>query len=60
MTPAAMLNLLHRGHDFLCMDKVGLLIMDECHCARKRHPYAQVIAHLNFNTNLTNVFIACS
>eukprot|EP00904_Undaria_pinnatifida_P002230 jgi/Undpi1/12007/HiC_scaffold_4.g01706.m1 len=43
MTPNALLNLLHRGKDYLALDDVGVLVFDECHKARKKHPYARVM-----------------
>lgn len=44
MTPNALLNLLHRGRDYLSLEDVGVLVFDECHQARKKHPYARVMA----------------
>ncbi|CAM9476292.1 unnamed protein product [Discosporangium mesarthrocarpum] len=44
MTPNALLNLLHRGREYLSLEDVGVLVFDECHKARKRHPYARVMA----------------
>lgn len=43
MTPNALLNLLHRGTEYLSLRDVGVLVFDECHKARKRHPYARVM-----------------
>ncbi|CAN0205144.1 unnamed protein product, partial [Laminaria digitata] len=43
MTPNALLNLLHRGNEYLALDDVGVLVFDECHKARKKHPYARVM-----------------
>lgn len=44
MTPNALLNLLHRGTEYLTLRDVGVLVFDECHKARKKHPYARVMA----------------
>ncbi|CAN0272956.1 unnamed protein product, partial [Ectocarpus sp. 12 AP-2014] len=44
MTPNALLNLLHRGNEYLSLKDVGVLVFDECHKARKKHPYARVMA----------------
>lgn len=44
MTPNALLNLLHRGTEYLSLQDVGVLVFDECHKARKKHPYARVMA----------------
>lgn len=44
MTPNALLNLLHRGTEYLTLQDVGVLVFDECHQARKKHPYARVMA----------------
>ncbi|CAN0451697.1 unnamed protein product, partial [Ectocarpus sp. 8 AP-2014] len=44
MTPNALLNLLHRGNEYLSLKEVGVLVFDECHKARKKHPYARVMA----------------
>ncbi|CAM9531734.1 unnamed protein product [Choristocarpus tenellus] len=44
MTPNALLNLLHRGREYLGLEDVGVLIFDECHQARKKHPYARIMA----------------
>lgn len=44
MTPNALLNLLHRGKKYLTLANVGVLVFDECHQARKKHPYARVMA----------------
>ena len=43
MTPNALLNLLHRGKEYLSLADVGVLVFDECHQARKKHPYARVM-----------------
>ncbi|CAM9314976.1 unnamed protein product [Phaeothamnion confervicola] len=43
MTPGAFLNLLHRGRDYITLDRVLALVFDECHQARKRHPYARIM-----------------
>lgn len=43
MTPNALLNLLHRGTEYLTLRDVGVLVFDECHKARKKHPYARVM-----------------
>ncbi|CAM9952259.1 unnamed protein product [Scytosiphon promiscuus] len=44
MTPNALLNLLHRGTEYLSLRDVGVLVFDECHKARKKHPYARIMA----------------
>lgn len=44
MTPNALLNLLHKGNEYLGLKDVGVLVFDECHKARKRHPYARIMA----------------
>lgn len=41
MTPQILLNILQHG--FFTMDKIELLIFDECHHAQKNHPYAQIM-----------------
>nr|XP_043618423.1 endoribonuclease Dicer homolog 2-like [Erigeron canadensis] len=41
MTPAILLDALR--HRFLCIDNIKLLIFDECHNAKKRHPYALIM-----------------
>ncbi|CAM9365498.1 unnamed protein product, partial [Ascophyllum nodosum] len=43
MTPNAFLKLLHRGKEYLSLADVGVLVFDECHQARKKHPYARVM-----------------
>lgn len=43
MTPNALLNLLYRGKKYLSLSDVGVLVFDECHQARKKHPYARVM-----------------
>ncbi|CAN0457926.1 unnamed protein product, partial [Hapterophycus canaliculatus] len=37
------LNLLHRGTEYLSLQDVGVLVFDECHKARKKHPYARIM-----------------
>lgn len=44
MTPNALLNLLHRGREYMSLKDVGVLVFDECHQARKKHPYARIMA----------------
>ncbi|CAM9208762.1 unnamed protein product, partial [Chrysoparadoxa australica] len=44
MTPAAMLNLLHKGSEFLSLGSFGMLVIDECHHAKKKHPYARIMS----------------
>ena len=41
MTPQILLNILQHG--FFTMDKIELLIFDECHHAQKNHPYSQIM-----------------
>ncbi|XP_071711343.1 endoribonuclease Dicer homolog 2-like [Rutidosis leptorrhynchoides] len=41
MTPAILFDAL--THKFLSMDAIKLLIFDECHNAKKRHAYAQIM-----------------
>ncbi|KAJ9546095.1 hypothetical protein OSB04_025802 [Centaurea solstitialis] len=42
MTPAILLDALR--HKFVSLDLIKLLIFDECHNAKKRHPYALIMA----------------
>lgn len=37
-TAQILLNLLNRGREYLTMDKISLIIIDECHRASKQHP----------------------
>ena len=41
MTPAILLNCLR--HSFLKLNMIKVLIMDECHHARGKHPYACIM-----------------
>ncbi|XP_022635484.1 endoribonuclease Dicer homolog 2 isoform X2 [Vigna radiata var. radiata] len=41
MTPVILLNCLR--HSFLKLNMIKVLIMDECHHARGRHPYARIM-----------------
>src|SRR6056297_1226130 len=39
-TPQILLNVLDKGHNYITLQRINLLILDECHKARRNHPYA--------------------
>jgi len=39
-TPQILLNVLDKGHHYITLQRINLLILDECHKARRNHPYA--------------------
>ncbi|CAJ1962982.1 unnamed protein product [Sphenostylis stenocarpa] len=56
MTPAILLNCLR--HSFLKLNMIKVLIMDECHHARGKHPYACIMTefyHHQLNSGITDL-----
>nr|XP_027087442.1 endoribonuclease Dicer homolog 2 isoform X4 [Coffea arabica] len=56
MTPAILLSALRHG--FLKLDLIKVLIFDECHNARGKHPYACIMTefyHLYMNSNFSDL-----
>ncbi|XP_028180116.1 endoribonuclease Dicer homolog 2-like isoform X1 [Glycine soja] len=56
MTPAILLNCLR--HSFLKLNLIKVLIMDECHHARGKHPYASIMTefyHHQLNSGISDL-----
>jgi endoribonuclease Dicer len=54
MTPAILLNCLR--HSFIKLSMIKVLIIDECHHARGKHPYARILT-VSYLINLLSFYI---
>jgi ERCC4-related helicase len=45
-TPAVLVNLLAKGSEYMCLSRINLLILDECHHAKKgtKAPYVLLMS----------------
>lgn len=44
-TAQVLVNLLQKGSQYITMARINVLILDECHKARRNHPYTKVMCH---------------